>query len=255
MARGPAYPFVDLEHAVEFAEKAYQYSRRSPAQADAIIQDAWKYSPTSSGSRKTLAALKYFGLFEEVGGTDGRLVRITDRAYRILVDDPNSAERRQALRDAALSPKAYLLCWNRWGAEMPPSMRSSLIFDEGFIESTVDNFISDYKTSIEYAGLLADTNETDEPEEESPAPLPFSPTLNPLAMASRKQTALPPQEEVIDDLYRKDVFSLSEGTVTLSWPKQISAESFQDLSDWLGILKRKIERTVVSPKKDENDYN
>jgi hypothetical protein len=42
---------------------------------------------------------------------------------------------------------------------------------------------------------------------------------------------------------RQDVFSLTEGTVTIQWPTQLSAESIQDLKDWLKIVERKIARS------------
>jgi len=245
MARGPAYPFVDLEQAVEFANKMYQYSKRSPAQADSIISEAWGYSPTSSGSKKTVAALKYFGLIDELANNDGRVVKLSDRAYRIIVDDVSSIERRQALRDAALSPRAYLFCWNKWGRDMPPSMRSTLLFDEGFIESTVDSFITDYKKSIEFAGLLLESSDdqvaaiadNDDRAIESVS-------IGDSAQAKLINGSTSHHNQAGDDRYRSDLFSLSEGTVTLVWPKSLSKESFQDLSDWLDLMKRKIERSV-----------
>jgi hypothetical protein len=43
---------------------------------------------------------------------------------------------------------------------------------------------------------------------------------------------------------RQDVFSLAEGPVIIQWPAYLSAESFQDLGDWLDIVKRKIGRSV-----------
>jgi hypothetical protein len=45
---------------------------------------------------------------------------------------------------------------------------------------------------------------------------------------------------------RQDVFSLTEGPVTIQWPATLSPESFQDLADWLDIVKRKIGRSVKS---------
>jgi len=245
MARGPAYPYVDLEQAVEFSRKMYQYTRRSPADANAVIKEAWNYSPTSSSSGKLVAAMKYFGLIEEATSGEGRAIRLSDRAYRILVDDPNSAERKQALQDAALSPKAYLLCWTRWGSEMPMSMRSNLIFGEGFIESTVDNFLEDYKKSITYAGLLdvrLDSNETTEPIAQE---LPVAQTTAKIEPITTPQPTQVISSPALSNDYRSDVFSLTEGTVSLSWPKTLSPESFQDFSDWLDLLKRKIERTVT----------
>lgn len=253
MARGPAYPFVNLQEAVDFAKKMYSYSRRSPADANSVIQEGWGYSPASSSGKKILAALGYFGLTESDSSSGGRKVKLTERAYRILIDDVNSPERKQALRDAALSPKAYLLCWTRWGTDMPPSMRSTLIFNEGFVESTVDGFLADYKKTIEYAGLLDDSEMSasisEEPEPEMVESqqvtdrqnVPAHPAVMPSSDRANPQIAANPSA---DD--RSDVFSLDEGPVRLSWPKTLSSESFQDLSDWLELMKRKIQRSVTS---------
>ncbi|WP_284777700.1 hypothetical protein [Agrobacterium sp. lyk4-40-TYG-31] len=43
---------------------------------------------------------------------------------------------------------------------------------------------------------------------------------------------------------RKDVFALDEGEVTLTMPSQISKDSFDDFSDWLDLMKRKVQRNV-----------
>lgn len=47
-----------------------------------------------------------------------------------------------------------------------------------------------------------------------------------------------------DQISRQDVFSLSAGPVVLSWPAALSKDSFEDLSAWLEIVKRKIGRSV-----------
>jgi hypothetical protein len=44
---------------------------------------------------------------------------------------------------------------------------------------------------------------------------------------------------------KEDVFSLSEGRVVIQWPTPLSADSIQDLKDWLKIVERKIARSVV----------
>lgn len=43
---------------------------------------------------------------------------------------------------------------------------------------------------------------------------------------------------------QEDVFSLSEGRVVIQWPAPLSAESIQDLKDWLKIVERKITRST-----------
>lgn len=157
MARGPAYPYVDLEQAIELTRKVYTYTKRSPAASESIVKDAWKYSPTSSTPMKVLAALKYYGLLEDVSSEKARSVKITDRAYRIILDHGDEAVLRECLQAAALSPRWYKYCWETWGKEMPPSMRSKLLLEHHFVESTVDAFIRDYKKTIQYAGLLEES--------------------------------------------------------------------------------------------------
>jgi hypothetical protein len=49
---------------------------------------------------------------------------------------------------------------------------------------------------------------------------------------------------------RQDVFSLPEGPVTIQWPANMSTDSFEDLSAWIDILKRKIGRSVKRSSED-----
>jgi hypothetical protein len=153
MGRGPSYPFVDLEAAIGLTQKIYDYTKRSAASTDAIVEHALKYSLKSSGGIKVLAALKSYGLTEELNGNKAKTTKITDSAYRILVDDPESPERREAIQAAALAPKWYRFCWDKWGPSPPPSMRSTLLVNYGFIPTTVDSFLRDYKKTLDFAGL------------------------------------------------------------------------------------------------------
>lgn len=54
---------------------------------------------------------------------------------------------------------------------------------------------------------------------------------------------------------RQEVFSLTEGDVTIQWPETLSQESLEDFNDWLRILERKVKRSVVTapPTKLEGD--
>lgn len=42
----------------------------------------------------------------------------------------------------------------------------------------------------------------------------------------------------------EDVFTLEQGTVTIKWPKVLSEASYQDLEDWLELIKRKAKRAI-----------
>jgi hypothetical protein len=169
MGRGPSYPYIGLEDSIEMAQKMYAFAKKAPAPTDAVIAEAWKYSPTSSSGIKVLAALKAFGLVEDAPGGNGKSIKLTSRTIRIMLDDDQSAERREEIRKAALSPKWYEYCWKTWGKETPPSMKSRLLVDHGFVDTTVEGFLRDYKKTIAFAGLLDEvtSGEKKEGEEES----------------------------------------------------------------------------------------
>jgi hypothetical protein len=170
MGRGPSYPYVGLEEAIGLSQKMYDYTKRAAAPVDSIITEAWKYSPTSSSGIKVLAALKAFGLVEDAAAASGKAsLKLTQRSIRILLDDQDTEERREEIRKAALSPKWYEYCWKTWGKEMPASMKSNLLIEHGFVDSTVESFLKDYRKTVAFAGLLDDVifSKTDEEEEES----------------------------------------------------------------------------------------
>jgi len=241
MARGPAYPYLDLESAVSLARKTYEFTKRSFAPLDAVTKEAWGYSPTSSSGVKTSAAMKYYGLIE---ANDAGSVRLTDRAYRIVVDDPTSEEWLEAVREAALSPRWYRFCWETWGVDMPVSMKRTLLFDHGFVDTTVDGFLKDYRKTVEFAKLteMRTLEESSSDEPDNP-PRRAQGNSDPRA-ESQKGDAHPRIKSPIGANMRQEVFSLPEGTVAVEWPGDLSQESFQDLSDWLDILKRKIGRAA-----------
>lgn len=156
MGRGPSYPYVDLEQAIALAQKMYDYTKRAPAPLESVVGEAWKYTATSSSGQKVLAALKSYGLVEDAPGSSGKALKLTQRSIRILLDDQNSTERREEIKRAALSPKWYEFCWRTWGKEMPASMRSNLLIEHGFVDSTVEGFLKDYKKTVAFAGLIED---------------------------------------------------------------------------------------------------
>ena len=267
MSRGPAYPYINLEAAVGLARQLYEYSKRAPANVEAVVKEKWGYSPTSSSAVKTVAALRYYGLIDSPPVDRGaESIKITERAYRILVDSPDSIERMKALKAAFLGAKAYKLCWDLWGSDMPPSMRSSLIFDHGFNESTVDGFLSNYKKSVQFAGLLGPgTPEEREQEEDmsgkngmpegtgikSPAAPVEQPGIKRITAGFDVASAIgsPPAKGVG---MRQEVFALAEGDVTIQWPERLSPDSMEDFTDWLRILERKIKRNVIQPEAPES---
>jgi hypothetical protein len=171
--RSPSFPFIGLREALDRARTFYEAEQRNAARPETAAAH-WGYSPKSSGGKQTIAALRAFGL------VDGdALVKLSGRALRILLDErEGSEERLRLVQQAALMPPVHARLWERYGAELPSSqtLRLSLILDEGFNENSVDDFLTEYRETLEYARLLtAPGREEKEARTERPAASPSPP--------------------------------------------------------------------------------
>jgi hypothetical protein len=149
--RSPSFPFISLAEAVQRARDLFEAERRNLVRPEVALQH-WDYSAKSSAGAQTIAALRAYGLLEDVRGE----LRLTDRAQHILVREPGSTERNDLLRQAALSPPLFSKLWDRYGADLPSdkSLRSWLVLEIKVNERSVEELLRSYRETIQYAGLL-----------------------------------------------------------------------------------------------------
>ena len=164
--RSPAYPYVNLEGAINRVKQFYEKEQRNAANI-LIAVTHWGFEKDSSSGAQTVAALISFGLMADEGSGDKRSVRLTQDALRIHLDTrPDSSERAELLKKCALSPKIHRQIWEKWGSNLPSdaNLRHHLLFDweTPFNENSVDFFIGEYKSTIAFAKL----NDSDKVEEE-----------------------------------------------------------------------------------------
>jgi hypothetical protein len=165
--RSPSFPFVGLREALDRARAFYEAEQRNAARPETAAAH-WGYSPKSSGGKQTIAALRSFGLLE-----GDSLVKLSGRALRILLDEREGAEERSRLvQQAALMPPIHARLWERYGAELPSpqTLRLSLILDEGFNENSVDDFLAEYRETLEYARLVSPPGRETRAETAAPPP-------------------------------------------------------------------------------------
>lgn len=162
--RSPSFPFISLPEAVHRARELYQAERRNLVHPDVAVA-CWGYSPRSSGGKQTIAALRAYGLLEDIRGD----LRLTDRAQHILVREPGTAGRSDLLRQAALSPPVFAKLWERYGADLPSdkSLKSYLVLELKFNENAVGDLLRSYRETLAFAELLSAMK-----EETSPPPEP-----------------------------------------------------------------------------------
>lgn len=153
--RGPSYPALTLEAAVERAKQFWSHEKRSAAPIAAAAKH-WGYSESSSSVRMLVAALLAYGLMEDNGSGDSRTVKLTGRALDILLDEQQGTPaRNKALQEAARAPKINQEILSKWPDELPsnPTLRYFLLREKGFNDGAVDGYIEDFRASVAYARL------------------------------------------------------------------------------------------------------
>ena len=219
--RSPSFPFIGLREALDRARTFYEAEQRNAARPETAAAH-WGYSPKSSGGKQTIAALRAFGLLD-----GDQLVKLSGRALRILLDErEGSEERLRLVQQAALMPPVHARLWERYGAELPSSqtLRLSLILDEGFNENSVDDFLTEYRETLEYARLL--TGPAREEKE---------------VRAERPVTPPPPPQPRLSAEVDPVVFPLLDGNaVEFRIRRKISPEEAEDLRLVFELWLRKI---------------
>lgn len=155
--RSPQFPFIDLKKAIERAREFEAEYKKSAGRIANALQ-VWKYTSKSSSGQQTIGALLAFGLLEDEGSGAERKVKLTDLAQRILKDE-RPGKREEAIREAALKPKALAERWAAWRTGRPPDIecRSELTLERGYTEDAANRFIQVYDDTLSFAKIgLAD---------------------------------------------------------------------------------------------------
>lgn len=215
--RSPAFPYVPLEKALERAEAFRIAEGGRPRHFAPLVAvgRAWGVSAQTGPALQTIAALGHFGLFEFQGSVDARETRLTDLAFRILLDkQPVSAERDEAIRQAALRPRIHAELWQRWQAALPSeaTLETYLVRDRGFSETGARALIAEYKATIGFAKLA---QPSDIPDEESQT------------LREQRDNA----EIEIGDLVQVDI----DGTLVLPEPARVRAVREYEGESWVFV--------------------
>ena len=163
--RSPNYPAVSLEEAVERASKLYATDRKAGAPLEIALKHMG-FSGKHGKSMMVASALKKYGLVEDVAG---RLVP-TQRAVEIIVLPKEDDRRLQALREAALSPEINRELFDKFQEDgFPPddTLASELVAYMGFNPAVVNNFVRDFKATMDFASLTGHVEVPVKPETES----------------------------------------------------------------------------------------
>jgi hypothetical protein len=153
--RSPTYPGINLQQAIKRTAEFYEKEHRNPASFKAAVSH-WDYSEKSSGALVTAAALKSFGLLDEIDSSAGRTFQVSQLGLKIVADKrPESVSRMDAIREAALKPKIHAEIWKQYNGRLPSEaeLRFQLENKWSFNLNSIEFFIKELRDTISYAKL------------------------------------------------------------------------------------------------------
>ena len=153
--RSPNYPSIALGAAVDRIRQLYPNVQRG----EFTPQDAarsWGYSSVSGPVRRTMGALRQYGLIDQKKGDNAKL---TNRALTLALREPESREYRSAMREAALEPPLFAeLHENGKAGAASDALRQYLVVEKQFTREGATQFIEVFRATRGLANLDEDDN-------------------------------------------------------------------------------------------------
>jgi hypothetical protein len=188
--RSPSFPFIPLGKAIVRARSIAERHGRHPVSLTAA-GETWRYAPKSSGLLQTFAALRSYGLIEDVGRAEERKIQLSDLGWRIL-HDARSDARQAAIREAAIRPRSIAECARKWLPSRPSDDEciSELHLDRGFSPHAAKQYLKVF----DQTAILADLARPDKLSYNPAQPIAGQPRImgEPLIMpAAAAKPAMP----------------------------------------------------------------
>lgn len=229
-SRSPNYPQIGLKEAVHRVGSVYKRDYQSQLTRN-LAAERLGYSGLNGKSLAVLAALGKFGLLEG----RGEELRVTDLAVRVLAFPPGSAERRAALAEAASRPELFVELDQRFGrGQASDAAIRAWLMTRGFIPPAAEAAVRSYRETRQFLDA--------EGEMEPLLPLPV-----PVVPAAEATEASVPTPAPLESGMRRAVFGLAEGEVVITAPVFLSAESVNDLRDYLDVFMKRARREAGLP--------
>jgi hypothetical protein len=227
--RSPSYPQIGLRDAVQRVKSVYDRDYQNVLTRE-VAAERLGYSGLNGKSLAVLAALGRYGLIEGRGDE----VRVTDLAARILAYPVASPERGDALAEAARKPALFGRIDERFaeGAASDAAIRGWLV-TQGFIPPAAEATVRSYRETKQFLA-------------EQPARQPIS-SLPAAERHSLGEAAPPAEPPARPEGIRRAVFGLAEGEVVITAPVFLSAESVDDLRDYLEVFMKRALREAGLP--------
>ena len=148
--RGIKYPADNLESAIDLLGRVKDSLGYGGASRENLAE-ALGYRGISGTSARKIGSLTHYDLLERVGNG---AYRISELGRRILMPT-SSAERREAITEAAKRPALYGALFQAYQDHALPTLLPNLLVREhGVASSAAEQAANTFRETAEYAGLL-----------------------------------------------------------------------------------------------------
>ncbi len=151
--RSPNYPSLPLEKSLGLVEALSKDHNRYLVPLE-VAGKCWDISAKSSYMAQHIAALAAYGLIDSEGEKDSKKIKVSDLAFKILMDKrPDSEEREALIKEAALKPNIFKKIYETYSTIFPAnaSLDYELKTQYGFNPASVTDFIDIFKQTFEFA--------------------------------------------------------------------------------------------------------
>jgi hypothetical protein len=157
--RSTSYPALNLESAIARAKQLHDKERTYATPVETVA-GYFGYGSLSGAATAAIAALKKYGLLEDEGSGNQRKAKLSQLA-EVILQHPDEAARRAAIREAALRPPIHRELWDKYRDQLPSdsNLRWELTHERGFTERGAAEFIPVYRATIAFARLASDEPE------------------------------------------------------------------------------------------------
>ena len=156
--RSPEHPAIPLEEAIRRTEILYNHEDLNQVPV-ATVLDHWGYTRRSGLGQRILAALRHYGLLEEKGSGQQRMVWLSEIGKVLVLKDHDDPEWVKACQEAALAPSIHAQLWDKWEGNRRLPSDSTIrweLANRGFNRKAIDSFSATFRDTLEFANLLDD---------------------------------------------------------------------------------------------------
>lgn len=229
--RSPNYPLVDLAGALAMARKLYEKDGRNKVSRSTLALHLG-HEGLSGPALGKIGALRAYGLVDGNGDEN----RITEDAITALMAPEDSLDRVEALRRLAFQPSLFREIAKEFPTPPSDSNLRYWLVKRDFSPDGAAKAAKTYLATI----ALATSQEKGYPHSPTPMEDEMMQAPEPSRPIQRRSemTDVPPLKPGM----RQEIIALDEGDVTITFPVNLSAESFEDLEDHLKLFVRRMQR-------------